>query len=77
MEVALGLRNPNSEFEHDVLKAVLAQEAGYRVRKLILLAKPGAMKRHGQPGSSAIVGWVKRNHGINVEFRELTNSNKP
>jgi hypothetical protein len=29
VEVALGLRNPTSEYERDVLKALMAKEAGY------------------------------------------------
>lgn len=41
VEVALSLRNPNSEFERDLLKAIIAKEAGNRVDRLVLLCKPG------------------------------------
>ena len=34
IEIALSLRNPNSEFEHDILKAIMAKEGGEQVRHL-------------------------------------------
>ena len=40
IEIALSLRNPNCEFERDILKVLMAQEAGVLVKRLILLAKP-------------------------------------
>ena len=45
IEIALSLRNPNCEFERDILKVLMAQEAGVSVKRLILLAKPGGDKR--------------------------------
>src|SRR5258708_2625052 len=39
VEIALGLRYPNSEFEKDVLKALMAQEH-YPVERLVLIGKP-------------------------------------
>lgn len=42
LEVALGLRNPGSEYEKDVLKAVMEKELGSRVDHLIFLSKLGA-----------------------------------
>ena len=74
VEVALSLRNSNTEFERDILKALMAQEAGYPMAQLVFLSKPGAVKRHAQPSSRAIVAWAERNHGIHVEVRELTSS---
>lgn len=70
VEVALSLRNPNTEFERDVLKALMAREAGHPVAQLVLLAKPGAIKRHAQPSSRAITAWAERNHGIRIEILE-------
>ena len=42
VEFAFGLHNPNSEFERDILKCILAIEDGCKIRKLILIGKPGA-----------------------------------
>lgn len=72
IEVALSLRNPNTEFERDTLKALMAQEAGHPVAQLVLLSKPGALKKHTQPSSRTITAWAERNHKIRVEVRELT-----
>ena len=71
IEIALSLRNPNSEFERDILKAIMAKEQGAHVRNLFLLSKPGAIKRHQQPSSIAMKNWVFKNHDIKVEIREL------
>jgi hypothetical protein len=51
--IAMGLRNPNSEFERDVLKAIMAQDAGHTVRHLAFIAKPGATKKCSQPSARA------------------------
>lgn len=74
IEVALGLRNPSSEFERDILKALLAQEAGYPVTRLVFLSKPGANRRRTQPGSRDIMAWAERNHNLRIEIRELTSN---
>jgi len=71
LEVALSLRNPLSEFEKDILKAIMAQEAGNRIEKLIFLSKPGAVKRCSRDSSRAIIEWAKRVHRIGIEIREL------
>src|SRR6266542_3632820 len=74
VEVALGLRNPLSEYERDILKAIMANEAGNHVARLVLISKPGALKRLAQPSAAAIRAWAERNHGIKVEIRELISS---
>jgi O6-methylguanine-DNA--protein-cysteine methyltransferase len=71
VEVALGLRNPTSEFERDILKAIMAKEYGNSVSHLFFISKPGAKKRLGQPGSRAIVDWARRVHGIDIKVCEL------
>lgn len=71
IEIALSLRNPNSEFERDILKAIMAKEQGEPVLNLIFLSKPGAIKRHQQPSSITMKHWVFKNHGIEVAIREL------
>jgi len=72
VEIALRLRNPQSEFERDILKAVMAKEEGRNVRRLVFLSKPGAAKRHTQPSSQTIMSWLQRNHEIEVSIRELS-----
>ena len=53
VEVAMSLRNPSSEFERDILKAIMAKESGLTVKRLLFLAKPGALVRCAQPGLPA------------------------
>jgi hypothetical protein len=74
IEVALSLRNPNSEFERDIFKAIMAKEQGAHVHNLIFLSKPGAIKRHKQPSSIAMKEWVSKKHSIHVTIRELSDN---
>ena len=71
VEIALGLKKPNTEFEKDVWKAVLAQEAGNAVSRLVFISKPGAIAKCQQPGRAAIIQMLERQHGIAVEVHEL------
>ncbi|MGH9351712.1 MAG: hypothetical protein ACRD2G_06080 [Terriglobia bacterium] len=66
VEIAMGFRNPASEYERDIFKAILAQNFRHRVRELIFFAKPGALARFAQPGHQAIAEWVRRTQRINV-----------
>ena len=72
VEVALGLRNPLSEYERDILKAIMAKESGNVVTDLVFISKPGANKRLSQPSARCIAAWAERNHGIKIHIRELT-----
>ena len=72
VEVALSLRNSNSEFERDIFKAFLAQRCGKKVERLIFISKHGASGCHEQPSSKAIMDWVKKEHGISIEIRDLS-----
>jgi hypothetical protein len=72
VEIAMSLRNPSSEFERDILKAIMAREAGNPVRRLVFLSKPGAVVRSSQPGLRAIADWAQRAHGIGIEVHEFT-----
>ena len=74
VEVALSLRNPMSEFERDILKAIMAQEAGHPVRHLVFFSKPGARARCAQPGLQAFGDWASRKHGVNIAIREFTSN---
>lgn len=71
VEVALGLPNPASEFEKDVLKALMAKEAGAPVDRLFFISRPGAIKKCEQPGRAAIRLWANRKHGLRIEVHEL------
>jgi len=71
IEVALSLRNPGSEFERDILKALMAAEAGNAVDTLLLISKPGGRKRTDQPGARAIIDWVQAQHGLRVIVHDL------
>ena len=73
VEIALGLRNPTSEYERDLLKALMAKEAGYSVNRLLFVSKPGALKRLRQPGATAIASWAERLHGLKVGVIEIAN----
>ena len=72
IEVALSLWNSNSEFERDIFKALLAKGCRNPVKQLIFISKPGAEKHHEQASSKAIMDWVKKEHGISIEIRDLS-----
>lgn len=74
VEIAMSLRNPSSEYERDILKAIMAQELGHNVRTLLYLSKPGASARCSQPAHRAFADWAQRQHKIDVEVREFTQS---
>jgi hypothetical protein len=71
IEIAMGLRNPNSEFERDILKAIMAQEAHNPVTRLLFLTKPGGIAKANSPSARAIIAWAQQKHGLTVEVREF------
>ena len=71
VEVALGLKNPATEFERDVLKAVMAKELGVPVEQLVFITKPGGVRKCEQPGRLAIRAWAERCHAIRITVLEL------
>jgi len=71
VEVALSLRNPTSEFERDILKAIMAQDNGHPVRRLVFISKPGAARRLGAPSSRAIIEWAARAHDLMISVHEI------
>jgi hypothetical protein len=71
VEVALGLPNPQTEFEKDVLKAIMAQETGNPVRRLVFISRPGAAKKCAQPGRAGVIRWAAAKHGLTIEVLEL------
>jgi hypothetical protein len=71
VEVALGLPNSQSEFEKDVLKAIIARESGREVRRLFFISRAGAQKKCFQPGRAAVIKWVLENHEVRIEVHDL------
>jgi hypothetical protein len=71
VEFAFGLHNPNSEFERDIFKCLLAIEDGCQVRKLILMGKPGAIAKLSAPAPRAIIAFVNKRYGLEVDVLEL------
>jgi len=71
VEFAFGLHNPNSEFERDIFKCLLAIEDGCAVGKLILMGKPGAIAKLSAPAPRAIVAFVKKRFDLEVDVLEL------
>ena len=71
VEIALGLRNPNTEFEKDILKAVIAKSLGHRVEKLLFISKPGGSRKCRQPGRRRVREWLDEEHAISTEVLDL------
>jgi len=73
VEIAGMLGAPNSEYEKDIFKCILAKDRGARIAKLVFIAKPGSAKVHNQPGRRAIAQFVQRQFGIEISLEELVN----
>jgi hypothetical protein len=71
VEVALGLPNPSTEFEKDVLKAIIAQEHGYAVNRLYFISRAGGKTKCEQAGRAGIVRWAQERRGIVIEVHDL------
>lgn len=71
VEVALGLPNSATEFEKDVLKAIMAQDYGNDVRRLFFISRPGAVKKCSQPGRTAVREWALAKHQLVIEVHDL------
>lgn len=70
VEVALGLPNPNSEFEKDLLKAIIAQDYT-DVHRLVLISRAGGEKKCRQPGRSALREWALAKHRLRIDVFDL------
>ena len=64
VEIALSLDKPISEYERDIFKCLLAKQGGLAVKKLVFIAKPGALKRLAAPAPRAIAEYVTRQHQL-------------
>ena len=73
VEVALSLWTPNSEFEKDILKALMAQ-AHYPVNRLILIGKQGSCAKCAMPGRVSIINWAKQMHDLKIDVYDIENN---
>jgi hypothetical protein len=71
VEVAPGLPNPNAEFEKDILKAIIAQDYGYEVRRLLFVSRAGGERKCSQPGRAAVIRWAADKHAVAIEVHDL------
>ena len=71
VELAFGLHNPNSEFERDIFKCLLAIEDGRSLKRLMLVGKPGTISRLSAPAPKAIIAFAKDRFDLAVEIFEL------
>jgi hypothetical protein len=71
VEVALGLRNPQSEIERDIFKCLLAREAGLKIGRLVFFSKPGAIAKQNEPAQKAILDLARRKFDLEIEILEF------
>ena len=71
IEIALSVRNPVSEYEKDILKALLAQAGGLALDRLILIGKKGSVEKRNEPAPLAIRNWAWEKHSLKVEVHEI------
>lgn len=71
VEVALGLPNPLSEFEKDILKAIIARETCAGVDRLIFISRAGGKAKCQQPGRASFVEWARRFHNLVIDVHDL------
>jgi len=70
VEVALGLPNPASEFEKDILKAIVAKKH-VPVDRLVFISRAGGETKCRQPGRTALIQWARENHQLEIEVFDL------
>ena len=71
VEIALGLKNPNTEYEKDILKAVMAKNLDHNVSNLVFVSKPGGAKKCNQPGRKAVREWLENSQGIKISVMDI------
>jgi hypothetical protein len=71
VEIALGLKHPNSEFEKDILKVLMAKSLGNKIEQLVFISKPGGVKKCNQPGRVAVKEWLKMNSEMSIMVMDL------
>jgi len=73
VEVARLVKNPNSEFHKDILKAMLAKSY-FEVEHLIFFGGPGSKAACERPARRAIIDWVEAEHDIHIKVYDITTS---
>jgi hypothetical protein len=71
IEIELGARNPHTNFERDIFKGLLAKDEGCEIDYLIIIGKPGTVKRLQMPDARAIANWVQKHHSIGIQIYDL------
>jgi uncharacterized protein (DUF111 family) len=72
VEIALGIDKSNSEFEKDILKALLVQES-HSVIRLVLIGKPGSVNVCKRRGRNAFSQWALKHHNLIVDVYDIDN----
>lgn len=75
VEVALSLWTSNSEFEKDILKALMAQE-NYPVDRLVLIGKQGSVAKCASPSRASIIDWAGRSHQLTIDVYDIENNHR-
>jgi hypothetical protein len=75
IEIALSLRNSNSEYEKDIFKCLIGKVNGLLIDKLILVSKPGGLAKQAEPYRQAVAEVARRN-GLAVIVCDLQ-KNRP
>lgn len=71
IEIEFSLSNPYPCLEKDLLKVLVARDAGVPVDRLLLIGDPGSQRRLNAPAPRAIIAWAERRFGIAVQVVEL------
>lgn len=71
MEIEFDVISAPPVLEKEIFKALLANDAGYEVKNLILIGDPGSTLLAKTPRPKAIIDWVAQHHQIRVQVWEL------
>ena len=77
MEMEFSIFSLPPVLEKQVLKALLAKDAGKDVQHLILIGDPDSVLLSQAPTPISIVEWVERRHQIRVQTWELKDKDEP
>ena len=77
MEMEFNTFSSTPVLEKLVFKALLAKDAGYDVRQLILISDPGSVLLSQAPTQVSVINWVERHHHIHTQIWELKDRDKP
>ena len=77
VEVALSLWNFGSEFEKDIIKAILALRNNHPVNKLLFIYKRRGKENITTRSRQSIIDWVREDYKIDVVLKELVASSRP